>query len=176
MESVEIYPKAYVSTRWTKDVVPRSAYGFNMSNVPTTEKKEEIQTIIRDLYFSMDFCIDRLVNDIEKLKIFRDEMNEKKTNVEGQTKNSKPMKNKEVIQSFMGIAQKKKINVLPPNQINNKGTRTMKKQMKGKMEIAIEHAKKDGRTCHKCGMYIKYGAKEKHDTRNCHKFQIQEKT
>lgn len=131
-------------------------------------------------------------------------MKEKMEKVEKETKFTKPMKNKEVIETFTGLVQKEKVTVLPPTQINNKGGRT-KKRMKGKKEIAKEkqaqkeiameiqtqkeiptethtqneitkekQTQKDGRTCRKCGRFIKYGSKEKHDKRNCHKFPIEE--
>lgn len=174
MHGVETYPKQYVSRRWTKDVVPRSTYGYNLTKIPISEKKEEIHSIVRDLYFSMDFCIDRMVNDFDSLRKFRDEMKEKMTTVENETKYAKPMKNKEVIESLMGVVQKENITILPPTQVSNKGSGRPKKRMKGKKEIAIEKAKKDGRKCHKCNKFIPFGASEKHDKRNCHKFQVQE--
>nr|KAJ0213653.1 hypothetical protein LSAT_V11C400226560 [Lactuca sativa] len=169
MESVESYQKAYLKKRWTKDVVPRYMDTYKIPNVHTKEKKEEIQSIIRELEFAMEFCIDRLVNDLDKLILVRDEMNEKMTMVDNETKNEKSMKNIEVIETLMGMEQKEKVNILPPTLINNKGVWKTKKRMKGKKEIDVEKAK-DGRQFYKCGKYIKYGTSEKYDARNCHKF------
>ena len=93
-KGVESYPKAYLTTRWTKDVVPRYMDTYKIPNVHTKEKKEEIQSVIRELEFAMEFCIDRMVNDFDKLILFRDEMSEKMTKVDNETKNEKSMKNK----------------------------------------------------------------------------------
>ena len=117
----------------------------------------------------MDLCVDKLVNDIGSFKKFRDEMNEKKENIEIQTKNSAPMKNKDVIKSLLGMSQQETINVKPPKQVNNKGGRK-KKRIQGHNE----KVKKDGRTCHGCGKFIKFGSIIKHDARNCHKCQSDE--
>nr|KAJ0226895.1 hypothetical protein LSAT_V11C100038470 [Lactuca sativa] len=144
MESVESYPKAYLTKRWTKD-------------------KEVIRSVIQELEFAMDFCINRLVNDFDKLILFRDEMNEKMTNVDKETKNAKSMKNKEVIETLMRVEQQEKIKISPPTLINNKGGRRTKKIMKENKEIAPDKAKNDERKYHECGKYIKYDASKKHD-------------
>ncbi|CAH1421751.1 unnamed protein product [Lactuca virosa] len=93
---------------------------YKIPNVHTKEKKEEIQSVIRELEFAMEFCIDSLVNDFDKLILFRDEMNEK-------------------------MRKKEKVDILPPTLINNKGVRKTKKRTKGKKDIAVEKAKNDGR-------------------------------
>nr|KAJ0185373.1 hypothetical protein LSAT_V11C900498260 [Lactuca sativa] len=81
MESVESNPKAYLTKICTKDVVLRYMNTYKIPNVHTKEKKEEIQSVIRELEFAMEFCIDRMVNDFDKLILFRDEMSEKMTKV-----------------------------------------------------------------------------------------------
>nr|KAJ0187576.1 hypothetical protein LSAT_V11C900498220 [Lactuca sativa] len=129
----------------SKDVLPRYMNTYKIPNVHM------------ELEFAMVFCIDRLVNDFDKLILFRGEMNEKMKKFDNETKNEKSMKNTEVIETLMGMEQ-------------NKGVRKTKKIMKGKKEIAAEKAKNDGIKCHKCGKYIKYDPCEKHDARNCHKF------
>nr|KAJ0188305.1 hypothetical protein LSAT_V11C900506430 [Lactuca sativa] len=101
------------------------------------EKKEEIQSVICEIQFAKLFCIDRLVNDFDKLILFRVGMNEKMTNaVKKTTKNAKPMKNKEAIEILI---------------VNNKGGGRSKKRMKGNNEIPIEKSMNDGRKCQKCG-------------------------
>nr|KAJ0226244.1 hypothetical protein LSAT_V11C100041140 [Lactuca sativa] len=72
---------------------PKHHGQFEIPNVHTKEKKEEIQSVIQELEFAMEFCIDRLVNDFDKLILFRDEMNEKMKKVDNETKNTKSMKN-----------------------------------------------------------------------------------
>nr|KAJ0217214.1 hypothetical protein LSAT_V11C300134330 [Lactuca sativa] len=147
---------------------------YKIPNVHTKEKKEEIQSVIRELEFAMEFCIDRLMNDFDKLILFRNDMNEKMKKVDNETKNAKSMKNTKVIETLMGMEQKEKVNILAPTLINNQGVRKTKKIMKGKKKIGAEKAKKNERKCLKCGKYIKYDTSEKHDAHNCHKFATEE--
>ncbi|KAL7588662.1 hypothetical protein Lser_V15G40247 [Lactuca serriola] len=161
MSGVEHFPKKYVSRRWTKDVVPRSASRYNTCQFPTNDANEDFKAMIWDIYFSVDYCVDRLVSNMENLKLYRQKVKELTKNVEEETRNARPMMNTAFIGSVLGVEKRDKVTVKNPKGIKNKGSGPIKKRMIGQKETVIVNAKKGSRKCGRCGKYVD------HNTRTC---------
>ncbi|XP_023756408.1 protein FAR1-RELATED SEQUENCE 7-like [Lactuca sativa] len=159
MSGVEHFPKKYVSRRWTKDVVPRSASGYNTCQFPTNDANEDFKAMIRDIYFSVDYCVDRLVSNMEKLKLYRQKVKELTKDVEEETRNARPMTNTAFIGSVLGVEKRDKVTVKIPEGIRNKGSGPIKKRMIGQKETAIVNAKKGSRKYGRCGKYVDHNAR-----------------
>ncbi|XP_023748454.1 protein FAR1-RELATED SEQUENCE 5-like [Lactuca sativa] len=156
---VEHFPKKYVSRRWTKDVVPRSASGYNTCQFPTNDANEDFKAMIRDIDFSVDYCVDRLVSNMEKLKLYRQKVKELTKDVEEGTRNARPMTNIAFIGSVLGVEKRDKVTVKIPEGIRNKGSAPIKNSMIGQKETAIVNAKKGSRKCGRCRKYVDHNAR-----------------
>ncbi|XP_023770121.1 protein FAR1-RELATED SEQUENCE 1-like [Lactuca sativa] len=93
MSRVEHFPRKYISRRWTKDVVSRSSNAYKMCQSPKNDANEDFKSMIRDIYYLVDYCVDRLVSDMEKLKLYREKLREMIQDVDEDTRNLQPMTN-----------------------------------------------------------------------------------
>ncbi|GKB16560.1 FAR1-related sequence 5-like protein [Tanacetum coccineum] len=148
--------------RWTKDVVPPLSCGscFNLNKI--SEKKDEIQSLIRESVFFLESVVDRLVNDVSKLSLFRDKQKELMEQVFDDMPYQPPMKNKQVIETILGVTQPDEIEIGNPNISSNKGGIGGKKRLISLKDKAIAKAQKTNlRRCNYCEQLAN------HDSRNC---------
>ncbi|GJS56047.1 FAR1 DNA binding domain, zinc finger, SWIM-type, MULE transposase domain containing protein [Tanacetum coccineum] len=159
---IKEYPKRYILRRWTKDVVPPLSCGscFNLNEI--SEKKDEIQSLIRESVFFLESAVDRLVNDVSKLSLFRDKQKELMEQVFDDMPYQPPMKNKQVIETILGVTQPDEIEIGNPNISSNKGGIGGKKRLISLKDKAIAKAQKTNlRRCNYCEQLAN------HDSRNC---------
>lgn len=159
MSGVEHFPSKYISKRWTKDVVTRSPNGINMSMLPTKDGKDNIQTMIRDIQFSVDYCVHLLASDLEKMNLYREKHKQMMAEVDKDTKNVQPMTNKMFIESVIGVERRNEIKVKVPEGIRNKGSGPVKTRLIGEKEKAVLNARKCSRRCGRCGEYVDHNAR-----------------
>ncbi|XP_023749656.1 protein FAR1-RELATED SEQUENCE 7-like [Lactuca sativa] len=159
MSGVEHFPRKYVSRRWTKDVVSTPSSGYNMCQSPKDDANDDFKSMIRDIYYSVDYCVDRLVSDMEKLKLYREKLREMTQEVDEDTRSVQPMTNRGFIEAVFGVEKRDEVNVKIPEGIRNKGSGPVKKKMIGEKEMAILKAKKGSRKCGRCGEYVVHNAR-----------------
>ncbi|GKC86830.1 FAR1-related sequence 5-like protein, partial [Tanacetum coccineum] len=124
------YPKRYILRRWTKDVIPPLSYGSCFNNHEISEKKDEIQALIRESVFFLESAVDRLVNDVSKLSDFRN-------------------KQKELMEQEIEIGN--------PNISSNKGGVGGKKRLISLKDKAIAKSQKTNlRRCNYCEEYVNH--------------------
>ncbi|KAI3516650.1 hypothetical protein L1887_15573 [Cichorium endivia] len=158
MSGVEHFPSKYISRRWTKDVVPRSSRGYEMRPFPTNDGQEDLKTMIRDIYLSVDYCVDKLVTNLETLNLYREKQREMMKEVDNDTRYLQPMTNRSFIKSIIGVEKRKEVIVKIPDGIRNKGSGPIKTRLIGEKEKAILKAKKGTRKCGRCGKYVDHNA------------------
>ncbi|KAL4566585.1 hypothetical protein LXL04_030703 [Taraxacum kok-saghyz] len=149
MSGVKHFPAHYVPKRWTKDVLPRTRYGYN--ELGRAKGGDDIETIVRDLHASVEHCVDRLSSNLEKLRLYRDTQESLMKQVDEDTIGEEPMSNKEFIETVIGVGKRNEIQVRVPEGVRNKGS---KKRLIGEKEKAIINAKKGSRRCGGCGECI----------------------
>ncbi|KAI3496959.1 hypothetical protein L1887_39337 [Cichorium endivia] len=159
MSGVEHFPNKYISRRWTKDVVPRSSRGYDMRPFPTNDGQEDLKTMIRDIYLSVDYCVDKLVLNLENLNLYRKKQREMMKEVDNDTRYLQPMTNTSFIKSMIGVEKRDEVIVKIPDGIRNKGSGPIKKMLIGEKEKAILKAKKGTRKCGRCGKYVDHNAR-----------------
>ncbi|KAL4582599.1 hypothetical protein LXL04_007154 [Taraxacum kok-saghyz] len=151
MSGVEHFPAKYVSTRWRKEVVPRSCSEIIKSKAP-----DDIQRIVRAIHASVDHCVDRLSSSLEKLSLYREKQNELKKYVDEDTIGEDPMTNKEFIKTVIGVRKMNDIKVRIPESVRTRGS---KKRLISEKEKAILNAKKGSRRCGGCGEFVDHNAR-----------------
>ncbi|KAL4582165.1 hypothetical protein LXL04_006707 [Taraxacum kok-saghyz] len=151
MSGVEHFPAKYVSTRWRKEVVPRSCSDMIKSKGP-----DDIQRVVRAIHASVEHCVDRLSSNLEKLSLYREKQNELKKYVDEDTIGEDPMTNKEFIETVIGVRKRDDIKVRIPEGVRTKGS---KKRLISEKEKAILNAKKGSRRCGGCGEFVDHNAR-----------------
>ncbi|XP_023730020.1 protein FAR1-RELATED SEQUENCE 1-like [Lactuca sativa] len=159
MSGVEHFPRKYVSRRWTKDVVSTPSSGYNMCQSPKDDANDASKSKIRDIYYSVDYCVDRLVSNMEKLKLYREKLREMTQEVDEDTRSVQPMTNRGFIEAVFGVEKRDEVNVKIPEGIRNKGSGSVKKRVIGEKEMAILKAKRGSRKCGRCGEYVDHNAR-----------------
>nr|GEZ95881.1 hypothetical protein [Tanacetum cinerariifolium] len=139
----------YVQLRWTKDVIPPLSCGscFNLNKI--SEKKDKIQSLIHESVFFLESTVDRLQKELMD-QVFDD------------MPYQPPMKNKQVIETILGVTQPDEIKNGNPNISSNKGGIDGTKMLISLKDKAIAKAQKTNlRRCNYCEQLAN------HDGRNC---------
>ncbi|GKE82508.1 hypothetical protein Tco_1552508, partial [Tanacetum coccineum] len=105
---------------------------------------------------------DRLVNDVSKLSDFWNKQKELMEQVFDDMPYQPPMKNKQVIETILGVTQPEEIEIGNPNISSNKGGVGGKKRLISLKDKEIAKSQKTNlRRCNYCEEYVN------HDSRNC---------
>ncbi|KAL4579766.1 hypothetical protein LXL04_015931 [Taraxacum kok-saghyz] len=154
MSGVQHFPQNYAPRRWRNDVVPRTTHGYK--ELGRCKEADDIEAIVRELHASVDYCVDRLSSNLEKLCLYRDTQKCLKTKVDEDTVGEQPMSNKAFIEIVIGVRQNSDIQVKVPEGVRNKGS---KQRLITEKERAIIIAKKGSRRCGGCGEYVEHNAR-----------------
>lgn len=150
INAIDKIPERYISKRWTKDVLPDHLLEKRHRYGPCIEETDKLAADVRA---TIEYCVDRLRNDTEKLSKFLAKVNEIKRDldVELPTEKRKP-NNEEVYQKLLGVSTPKEVFVKVPQGIRNKGCGTGGSRFIGPGEKAKTKAKTKtkGRTCSIC--------------------------
>lgn len=160
LSKVDHFPKKYLQNRWSKNPmiiksVKNSQDGANASNSECA-----LDSVLREIYSNVEQSVNHLVGDFEKLQLYKDAQTTLKEKAKIDVPNPAKMNTNEVYAATLGVTDPKKIDILPPTDINTKGNR-LRTRRKSKSEIAMELSDKPKRLCKTCGKY------SHHDSRNC---------
>ena len=75
VNGIDKIPQQYISKRWTKDALPAHLLEKRHRYGPCIE---ETDNLAADAHATLEYCLDRLRNDTEKLKEFVAQVNELK--------------------------------------------------------------------------------------------------
>ncbi|GJV73333.1 FAR1-related sequence 5-like protein [Tanacetum coccineum] len=126
------------------------------------EVQEQSGALIRDIYYTMDAIINRLLRDNTKLAAYRMVQKELLEKADAEMENQPVMGNKEFIHALFDLPEidKDDDSVLPCEPTNTKGSG--RKRLKNSYEEASTKKQKQTRYCTKCG-------KTGHNSRTCEK-------
>lgn len=161
---VNEFPKKYVLKRWTRNAVtPVKRAVFDARNKLSDGSVRD--EIVKDIIGSVEYCVDKLASSIKELAIYRDRLQDLKSKIDAELPNQRPMTDREVISSAIGVSKPSKTHIKNPLQGRRKGDRANSRIIPPKERAMTDGAKK-ARQCKKCG-----DQDADHDSRNCTKFQ-----
>ncbi|GJT34501.1 hypothetical protein Tco_0924920 [Tanacetum coccineum] len=115
------------------------------------------------VYSAVEYCLNLLAKDEEKLVEFVENIKRLKTEVEERNPNAKPLSKIEMFNRVLGVEKPAVNTVNNPEPCSNKGNASGGQRKKSEIEKLREHMKKHKRLCKKCNKY------RRHDSRNCPK-------
>nr|GEY37039.1 hypothetical protein [Tanacetum cinerariifolium] len=158
MNNIKEFPRKYLNKRWLKNAKP-----FNATVRRIVGGSYSIlESKAFDLYEILNQQMIVLVYDMDKLKIYKEQMkdllNKAKTDVPTVPK----LNSKNVFSAMLGVKEPTSKTIGNPDQSSNKGTGVHSRwKSKGEIEKEASQNSKKRRTCIKCGN------KEGHNSRTC---------
>ena len=151
-------PINLVKERWLKNAEERfSKIRIGELIDPCVDKDIRcVQT--KDCWFEFQSCMADASCDKDLTKFVYDAIKELKTKVEAAKQNTHAILDNDIIENLIGSRIVEEINVLPPHQSNNKGSR---KRIIGSAEKSASSKTRHKRECKTCGEMAF------HDSRNC---------
>lgn len=155
MNNIKEFPRKYLNKRWLKNAKPFNS-AVTRINV---DSGLSLQSEVFDLYEIFESTIDRLVNNMDKLKIYKDEMNGLLAKAKIDVPVLPKINSKDVMSSMLGVKEPKKKIINNPDQSVTKGS-GVHSRWKSIKEVEKEESDKR-RTCSICGR------KDGHNSRTC---------
>ena len=155
MNNIKEFPRKYLSKRWLKNAKPFNS-AVTRINV---ESGLSLQNEVFDLYEIFESTVDRLVHNMDKLKIYKDELNGLLAKAKIDVPVLPKINSKDFMSSMLGVKEPMEQIVNNPDQSVTKGTGV---HSRWKSIIEVEKDESDKRrTCSKCGR------KDGHNSRTC---------
>ncbi|GJY81894.1 FAR1-related sequence 5-like protein, partial [Tanacetum coccineum] len=164
MNNIKEFPRKYLNKRWLKNAKPFNAVVRRIVGGSYSILESEVF----DLYEIFESTIDRLVHDMDKLKIYKEQMKDLLNKAKIDVPTVPKLNSKDVFSAMLGVKEPTSKTIGNPDQSSNKGT-GVHSRWKSKAEIEKEAAKNNEkrRTCSKCGN------KEGHNSRTCTNERVQ---
>ncbi|PWA59003.1 FAR1 DNA binding domain-containing protein [Artemisia annua] len=162
MLKVNSFPKRYIQRRWTRDCVPIKSSEASTIRHGLGEIQEQSGALIRDIYYTVDATINRMLSNNTKLAEYRMVQKELLEKADAEMENQPVMGNKEFIHALLDLPEIEEddTTILNPIPIDPKGSG--RKRLKNAYEEASAKRQKQTRACTKCG-------ETGHNSRTCEK-------
>ncbi|GKC29139.1 FAR1 DNA binding domain, zinc finger, SWIM-type, MULE transposase domain containing protein [Tanacetum coccineum] len=164
MNNIKEFPRKYLNKRWLKNDKP-----FNSAVRRIVGGSYSIlESEVFDLYEIFESTIDRLVHDMDTLKIYKEQMKDLLNKAKIDVLTVPKLNSKNVFSAMLGVKEPTAKTIGNPDHSSNKGT-GVHSRWKSKAEKEKEAAKnsKKRRTCSKCGN------KEGHNSKTCTNERVQ---
>lgn len=164
MNNIKEFPRKYLNKRWLKNAKPYNAAVRKILGGSDCI----LQSEVFDLYEIFESTIDRLVHDVDKLKIYKEQMKGLLDKARIDVPTVPKLNSRVVFSEMLGVKEPTSKKINNPDECSNKGT-GVHTRWKSKSEIEKEAAQNSDkrRTCSKCGN------KEGHNSRTCTKERVQ---
>ncbi|PWA71736.1 hypothetical protein CTI12_AA277850 [Artemisia annua] len=107
MNNIKEFPRKYLNKWWLKNAKP---FEYALTRI-IGESGSSLQSEVLNLYEIFESTVDRLVHDMDKLKIYKVQMKELLTKVETEIPSVPKMNPKDVLTSTPGVKESKKIKI-----------------------------------------------------------------
>ena len=124
---VKVFPKKYITRRWTKDVVPNMSNNSIINPHILSGINPEVDNMVRDTMTSGEYIVNKLVTDMSKLSIFRDTLKNLMEQTDVDTRDMPSVKQKDIVSSFVPNNKESTSDVRVPSGIRNKGSGSHKR-------------------------------------------------
>ncbi|XP_022019162.2 protein FAR1-RELATED SEQUENCE 5-like [Helianthus annuus] len=152
MLDIREFPPRYILRRWTQEVVPNSAPGAILDVNESEDRYNEVNRVVREITYSMESVINKLVANFDALCSFRDHVVNYFKTVDEAVVNASRKSHRERFAEITGNTQPSDVTVHVPIGTRYKGM-GKPKRMKSKREIAISQLGKKSRQCQNCFRY-----------------------
>lgn len=160
MFNVTSFPKKYVLRRWSREALPPKTVDTNQKLQEAVEKANGADAVIREIFYSVEYCVNRLVGDMDKLRFFRDHEKDLMMKADFDVPSPTQINKTSRMGSMLGVTVPKNIDINVPTGIRNKGS-DVRTRLKSKKEIAMDAAAKKFRLCGSCNK------REGHNIKTC---------
>ena len=155
------FPRKYLQRRWSKYALPKKIVSRPMDVASLSNPVECVNGVLREIYSTVEDSVTRLVTDIQKLHIYKDDLDTLLEQVKIDIPNAPEMNKKELYAAALGVKEPETVNIVAP-ECRNKGSVSLKRHQT-QAEIALIQSNKPPRLCNYCETY------GYHDSRNCPK-------
>nr|GEY07049.1 FAR1 DNA binding domain, zinc finger, SWIM-type, MULE transposase domain, FHY3/FAR1 family [Tanacetum cinerariifolium] len=146
VNELEVIPDKYILKQCTRDLLPphirrkKQMFGFEGG------RYMECSTTV---YSTVEYCLNRLAKDEEKLIEFVEKVKRLKTEVEEANPNAKQLSKREMFNLVLEVKKPEVNTVKNPKLCSNKGNASGGQRKKSEIEKLREHMKKHKRLCKK---------------------------
>ncbi|PWA66901.1 FAR1 DNA binding domain, Zinc finger, SWIM-type, MULE transposase domain, FHY3/FAR1 family [Artemisia annua] len=155
------FPRKYLQRRWSKYALPNKIVTRPVDVASLSNPVECVNGVLREIYGTVEDSVTRLVTDIQKLHIYKDDLDTLLEQVKIDIPNAPEMSKKELYAAALGVKEPEIVNIVAP-ECRNKGSVSLKRHQT-QAEIAMIQSNKPPRLCNYCDTY------GYHDSRNCPK-------
>ncbi|PWA57651.1 FAR1 DNA binding domain, Zinc finger, SWIM-type, MULE transposase domain, FHY3/FAR1 family [Artemisia annua] len=150
LSKVKNFPRKYVLRRWSQDSLPPPSVIQAIADSP--------DIILREIFRSVEYCMNRYANEPELLQKFRDHQVQLMAKADVDVPIPKKTNKRDRIASILGMSQPEEIIVNVPKQVSTKGSR---KRIKSSIERSMNPSGKRRKNCRfcKCSMNDRNQAK-----------------
>ncbi|PWA61757.1 zinc finger, SWIM-type, MULE transposase domain, FHY3/FAR1 family [Artemisia annua] len=139
LSKVKNFPKKYVLRHWSQDSLPPPSVIQASGDSP--------DMILREIFRSVEYCVNRYANEPELLQKFRDHQVQLMEKADADVPIPKKTNKRDRIASILGVSQPKEIIINVPKQVSTKGSR---KRIKSSIERSINLSGKRRKNCRFC--------------------------
>ncbi|PWA71148.1 hypothetical protein CTI12_AA283370 [Artemisia annua] len=136
---VKTFPRKYVLRRWSQDSLPPASVIQASGDTP--------DMILREIFRSVEYCVNRYANEPELLQKFRDHQVQLMAKADADVPIPKKTNKRDRIASILGVSQPEEIVVNIPKQVSTKGSR---KRIKSSIERSMNPSGKHRKNCRFC--------------------------
>ena len=108
---VRKFPKKYVLRRWSQDSLPPASVIQASGDSP--------DMILREIFRSVEYCVNRYANEPELLQKFRDHQVQLMAKADADVPIPKKTNKRDRIASILGVSQPEEITVNVPKQVSS---------------------------------------------------------
>ncbi|PWA54299.1 zinc finger, SWIM-type, FHY3/FAR1 family [Artemisia annua] len=155
------FPRKYLQRRWSKYALPNKIVTRPVDVASLSNTIECGNGILREIYGTVEDSVTHLVTDIQKLHIYKDDLDTLLEQVKINIPNTPEMSKKELYAAALGVKEPETVNIVAP-ECRKKGSVSLKRHQTH-AEIAMIQSNKPPRHCNYCDTY------GYHDSRNCPK-------
>ncbi|PWA68284.1 FAR1 DNA binding domain, Zinc finger, SWIM-type, MULE transposase domain, FHY3/FAR1 family [Artemisia annua] len=155
------FPRKYLQQRWSKYAMPNKSVTRPVDVASLSNAVECVNGVVREIYGTVEDSVTRLVTDIQKLHIYKNDLDTLLEQVKIDIPNAPEMSKKELYAAALGVKEPEVVNIVAP-ECRNKGSVSLKRHQT-QAEIAMIQSNKPPRHCNYCDTY------GYHDSRNCPK-------
>ncbi|PWA73549.1 FAR1 DNA binding domain, Zinc finger, SWIM-type, MULE transposase domain, FHY3/FAR1 family [Artemisia annua] len=141
LSKVKTFPRKYVLRRWSQDSLPPASVIQASGDTP--------DMILREIFKSVEYCVNRYANEPELLQKFRDHQVQLMAKADADVPIPKKTNKRDRLASILGVSQPEEIVVNIPKQVSTKGSR---KRIKSSIERSMNPSGKRRKNCrfYKC--------------------------
>ncbi|CAI9302702.1 unnamed protein product [Lactuca saligna] len=150
---IEEIPEQYIMRRWRRDIISSHLL---VSKNGLAELEDETFKLLIEAYSNLEYCLERLQNDKDKLEEFMRTTRTMRKVFKQDSDNTIALdESDEAVFRLFGVIIPEQIEVNVPPMMHNKGSGT-KKRMVSAAERAVASSKSGSRKCTGCNLYVNH--------------------